>query len=132
VAEPAAPAAVAAARERPELAVGLHVVVVGGRTALPASALPRLATARKDCSLAGRFPENPVWAGLRYAFDRRVQAELERELRAQFERFARFGLPMSHVDGHLHLHMHPFVFDRVAALAEEFGCRRIRIPREDW
>src|SRR5436309_12655197 len=48
VAEPAATAAVAAARARPELAVGLHVVVVGGHTVLPASALPRLVTAGKD------------------------------------------------------------------------------------
>jgi hypothetical protein len=73
-----------------------------------------------------------VRAGLRYAFDRAAQAQLERELRAQFERFHEFGLPLSHVDGHLHLHLHPFIFDRVAALAEEAGCRRLRIPRDDW
>src|SRR5437867_13086030 len=42
VAEPAAMAAVQAARGRPGLAVGLHLVVVGGRAVLPRSAVPRL------------------------------------------------------------------------------------------
>jgi hopanoid biosynthesis associated protein HpnK len=126
VAEPAAEAAVRAARERPGLAVGLHLVVVCGRTVLPRSAVPRLADA------AGRFSGNPVRAGLRYAFDPEARKQLERELRAQFERFHDLGLPLSHVDGHLHLHLHPFVFDCAAALAEEFGCRCIRIPRDDW
>jgi hopanoid biosynthesis associated protein HpnK len=126
VAEPAATAAVTAARERPGLAVGLHLTAVCGRAVLPSAEIPRLVDA------SGRFSESPVAAGLRYAFSRATQRELERELRAQFERFAGFGTPLSHVDGHLHMHMHPFVFDRLLALAAEFGCRRIRIPRDDW
>jgi hopanoid biosynthesis associated protein HpnK len=126
VGEAVAPAAVRAARERPGLAVGLHLTTLCGHAVLPATDVPHLVDA------SGRLSNNPVWAGLRYAVDRRAQAELERELRAQFERFHEFGLPLSHVDGHLHLHMHPFIFDRVVALAEESGCRRIRIPREDW
>jgi hopanoid biosynthesis associated protein HpnK len=126
VAEPAAEAAVRAARERPGLAVGLHLVVVCGRAVLPRAAVPRLV------DVEGRFSESPVLAGLRYTFDRAARQQLERELRAQFERFRDLGLPLSHVDGHLHMHMPPFVFDRAAALAEEFGCHRIRIPRDDW
>src|SRR5437763_1372456 len=42
VAEPAAAAAARAARERPGLGVGLHLVVAGGRAALAPAALPRL------------------------------------------------------------------------------------------
>src|SRR5262249_26851423 len=30
------------------------------------------------------------------------------------------------------MHMHPFVFDRALDLAAECGCRRIRIPNDDW
>jgi hopanoid biosynthesis associated protein HpnK len=126
VAEAAAPAAVRAAQARPGLAVGLHLVVAGGRAVLPSAAVPRLVDA------SGCFPADPVRAGLRYAFDRRAREQLRAELRAQFERFRDFGLPLSHVDGHLHMHMHPFVFDCAAALAEEFGCRRLRVPRDDW
>lgn len=126
VGEVAAPAAVRTARERPGLAVGLHLTTVRGHTVLPPPVVPRLVDA------SGRLSNNPGWAGFRYAVDRRAQAELEQELRAQFERFREFGLPLSHVDGHLHMHLHPFIFDRVVALAEEFDCHRIRIPREDW
>jgi len=126
VGEAAAAVAVRAARERPDLAVGLHVTTLCGHAVLPSAAVPRLVDA------SGRLPGHPIRIGLRYALDRAVQAQLERELRAQFERFREFGLPMSHVDGHLHLHLHPFIFDRVVALAEEFGCRRIRLPREEW
>jgi hopanoid biosynthesis associated protein HpnK len=126
VAEEAAASAVEAARERPGLAVGLHVVVVNGHAASARASIDRLVDA------AGCFPNDPVRAGLYYTFDRVARSQLERELRAQFERFAETGLPLSHVDGHLHMHMHPFVFDRVVGLAKEFGSPRIRIPRDDW
>jgi hopanoid biosynthesis associated protein HpnK len=126
VGEPAAEAAVRAARERPGLGVGLHVTTVCGHPVLPARAVPRL------LDREGRLPDRPASAGLRYALDRETRDQLKRELRAQFERFRALGLPLSHVDGHLHMHMHPFVFDQVAALAEEFGCRCLRIPRDDW
>jgi hopanoid biosynthesis associated protein HpnK len=126
VGEAAAPAAVRAARERPGLAVGLHLTTLCGHAVLPPSAVPRLVDG------FGRLPGDPVRAGLRYAFDRTAQAQLSLELRAQFERFHESGLPLSHVDGHLHMHLHPFIFDRAAALAEEAGCRRLRIPRDDW
>ncbi len=126
VGEPAAEAAVRAARERPSLAVGLHLVTVLGRASRPPAAAPRLV------DTAGRFLDDPVRAGLRYAFDRATRVQLAQELRAQFERFRAFGLPLSHVDGHLHMHMHPAVFDLALSLAGEFGCRRLRIPRDDW
>ena len=126
VGEPAAAAAVRAARERPGLAVGLHLTAVCGHAVLPPSTVPRLVDA------SGRLSERPALAGLRYAFDRGSQQQMRREIRAQFERFREFGLPMSHVDGHLHMHMHPFIFDQAVELAEDFGCRHIRIPRDDW
>jgi hopanoid biosynthesis associated protein HpnK len=126
VGEPAAAAAGRAARERPGLAVGLHLTTVCGHAVLPPSVVPRLVDA------SGRLSDRPVLAGLRYAFDRESQEQLKRELRAQFERFRELGLPMSHVDGHLHMHMHPFIFDQMTELAEEFGCRRIRIPHDHW
>lgn len=126
VAEPAAAAAARAARERSGLAVGLHLTVVKGRAVLSPAEAPRLVDA------AGRLPESPLRAGLRYAFDRQARRQLAREIRAQFQRFDALGLPLSHVDGHLHLHLHPFVLECAAALAAEYGCRRIRIPRDDW
>jgi hopanoid biosynthesis associated protein HpnK len=126
VGEAAAQDAMHAARERPGLAVGLHLTTVCGHSVLPHSAIPRLV------DRTGRFSNNPALAGVRYAVDSAAREQLGRELRAQFQRFQELGLPLSHVDGHLHMHMHPFIFDQAVRLAEEFGCRRIRIPRDDW
>ena len=102
------------ARRMPGLAVGLHVVLVDGRAVLP----PR----RSLISLMrnGRFPRDPFRAGLGYALlSRRGREELDRELAAQFERFASTGLPLSHVDGHCHLHAHPTVFRPARAAGQK-------------
>jgi chitin disaccharide deacetylase len=126
VAGEAAAAAVTAARERPGLGVGLHLVLVCGRSALPAAKIPRLVDA------AGRFPGSPLQAGLRLAFDFGARRELRAEIEAQFDAFAATGLPMSHVDGHLHFHLHPVIFDVAMELAERHACRRVRLPRDDF
>lgn len=58
---------------------------------------------------------------------------VDTEIRAQIERFADLvgSLPV-HVDGHQHIHVHPRVAHRLAALLRrEYGISRIRIPRGD-
>ena len=117
--------AVSMAREVPGLAVGLHLVVVDGPAVLPQSRIPHLVDAD------GHFPSGPLQVGLRYAFSRAARQELTAELRAQFERFAATGLPLAHVDGHHHMHLHPTVLDLVLPLAEAYGARGIRLPRDD-
>lgn len=118
--------AVDIARRTPTLAVGLHVVVAAGRAVLPPARIARLVDP------SGRFrDERPTVAGLRYALRPGASRELALELRAQFERFARTGLPLSHVDGHLHLHMHPAVFALLVPLARRYGARGFRLPRDD-
>jgi len=117
--------AVALARATPTLAVGLHLVLVQGRPALPPDQVPDLVGSD------GQFGRDPARVWLRYWADRRAAAELEREVRAQFERFAATGLPLSHVDGHLHFHLHPAVADLVVELAHEYGAGGVRVPRDD-
>jgi hopanoid biosynthesis associated protein HpnK len=121
----AAGEAVAIARSRPRLAVGLHLVLVSGAAASPPVAIASLVDAR------GRFPESPVRAGLRYQFSRRARAELRAEIRAQLDRFRDTGLPLSHVDGHLHLHVHPVVIGLLAEAAGEYSIPAVRLPREE-
>lgn len=115
--------AVVLAKEMPTLAVGLHLMVVGGRAILPPKQIPHLVDGD------GRFPDNPVQIGLRYALSETVRQELGRELAAQFDRFAATGLPLSHVDSHLHMHMHPAVLDLLLPLAEKYGASGLRLPR---
>lgn len=121
----AAAEAVALARSRPGLSVGLHLVVVDGRSALPPAELPRLV----DDS--GRFRGGPVAAGLRYQFSREARRQVRREIRAQLECFAGTGLLLSHVDGHHHMHLHPVVLETLVELAEAFRIPAIRLPREE-
>jgi len=117
--------AVAMARVTPTLAVGLHIVVVGGRAVLPPAQIPHLVDSN------GRFPDDPLRVGLHYCFSRAAQHELAWEMTAQFDRFAAWGLPLSHVDSHMHMHVHPVIFDLLLPLAEQYGARGLRLPRDD-
>jgi chitin disaccharide deacetylase len=117
--------AVALARANPNLAVGLHLVLADGRPALDCEEIPHLVDAR------GRFPASPLRCGLRYQFHRSARRELRREIREQLERFRGTGLALSHVDGHHHLHLHPFVLSLLAEFAAEFRIPAIRLPDEE-
>jgi hopanoid biosynthesis associated protein HpnK len=121
----AAPEAVALARSRPGLSVGLHLVVVDGAATLPPSEIPHLT------GTDGRFRGTPVSAGLRYQFSGAARSELAREIHAQLERFRETGLALSHVDGHHHMHLHPVVLENVVAMAREFAIPAIRLPSEE-
>ncbi|MCZ7635194.1 MAG: hopanoid biosynthesis-associated protein HpnK [Verrucomicrobia bacterium] len=107
--EPAAAEAIALARAHPSLGVGLHLVLVAGRAALPPDQIPDLVNAR------GVFPDDAVRVGFRLFFLRRLRDQLEREIAAQFRAFAATGLALDHVNGHLNLHLHPTVFSRLHA-----------------
>lgn len=117
--------AVMLAKENPGLAVGIHLVTVVGRSALPRSEIPSLVD--QD----GNFSNNPTAAGLKYYFSPQARRELRRELAAQFEKFHSTGLPLSHIDGHLHLHVHPVIFNIALELGAKYGARRMRVPVED-
>jgi hopanoid biosynthesis associated protein HpnK len=121
----AAGEAVAIAKSHPHLAVGLHLVVVSGRAALPPSEIPALVDAR------GFFRGGPVRAGLRGQLRGDARAQLRREIREQLLMFRETGLSLSHVDGHLHMHLHPVVLSCLLELAPEFGIPAIRLPKEE-
>lgn len=121
--EHAADEAVQLARATPSLAVGLHLVLVLGRAALSSAQIPHLIDAH------GKFTNSPFVAGVKYFFSAAARRELRAEMRAQFGKFVATGLPFSHVDGHMHLHMHPVIFDELIQLCEEFKVKRIRVVK---
>lgn len=116
--------AVELAREHSRLSVGLHLMLVQGRAASPPAQIPLLA------GPDGLFGNMPVVAGMRYFFIPGVRAQLRREIVAQLDRFQATGLPLSHVDGHLTIHMHPVVLDILLDVRERYGIRCVRLPRE--
>jgi hopanoid biosynthesis associated protein HpnK len=122
--EPDTAAAVALARENPRMGVGLHLTLLCGHSALPPAQLPGLVNAR------GEFRNDPVSTGCRYFFRRRLREQLRAEIRAQFARFQATGLPLDHVNGHLHLHLHPAILPLVLAEIEPSGVRHVRLTRD--
>lgn len=116
--------AVALARENPGLQVGLHLTLVQGEAALAHGGFPSLT----DCR--GRFPDDPVLAGMRYFFLKSLHKQLKAEIEGQIVRFSETGLPLSHIDGHLNIHMHPTVFDILLALMPKHGIGTFRLSRE--
>lgn len=117
--------AVDLAKENPGLAVGIHLVTVVGKSVLPHSEIPALVDKQ------GNFSNNSTLAGLKYYFSRRARRELRKEIAAQFEKFHSTGLPLSHIDGHLHLHVHPVIFNAALKLGAKYGARRMRVPAEE-
>jgi len=116
--------AVSIAKRNPGLQVGLHLTLVQGRSVLPPKEIPGLV--RPD----GCFPDNPVLVGMRLYFDRGVRQQLRNELEAQILKIKDTGLPLSHIDGHLNIQMHPTVFGLLTELMPRHGITSFRITRE--
>jgi hopanoid biosynthesis associated protein HpnK len=117
--------AVLLAKKHSGLGVGLHLVTVCGRSVLSPSQIPSLVDSKSQ------FASSPRVAGLKYFFSRRARSELRQELSAQFEKFHATGLPFSHIDGHLHMHVHPVIFKAAVELGIRYNVKRMRVPHDD-
>ena len=117
--------AVALAREHPGLQVGLHLTLVQGSGVLPRHGF----TSIVDDS--GDFGNDPVLAGMRYFFLKPLRKQLQREIEAQMVKCLDAGIKLSHLDGHLNIHMHPVVFDILTELMPKYGIKTFRLSREN-
>jgi hopanoid biosynthesis associated protein HpnK len=124
--EPACAEAVDLARQNPALGVGLHLTLLCGHSALPPTEIPGLVNARQE------FTSNPAGAGFRYFFNRSLREQLRAEIHAQLQKFRATGLPLDHVNGHLHLHLHPTVFRILLEAADQFGITRLRLTLDPF
>lgn len=116
--------AVARAKRLQGLKVGLHLVVTRGRATSTPDAVPDLVDS------SGMLHHNLPLCGVRYFFLPHVRRQLEAEIRAQFEAFRATGLPLDHVDGHNHMHLHPTVLSCILRIGPEYGLKAMRVPRE--
>jgi len=116
--------AVELARQNPGLQVGLHLTLVQGRSVLSHGGFPSLT------DRSGNFPGDPLLAGMRMFFLQSLRRQLRSEIKAQLDTFAATGLALSHIDGHLNIHMHPTVFAILCELLPQYGVSTFRLSRE--
>ncbi|MDR0310869.1 MAG: hopanoid biosynthesis-associated protein HpnK [Acidobacteriota bacterium] len=116
--------AVERARNHPTLRVGLHLTLVEGRPVSPPETIPDIVDSN------GEFSTRLARAGFRFFFLPRIRRQLETEIRAQFEAFARTGLPLDHADAHNHMHLHPTVLGLMLKTGKEYGLCAVRLPKE--
>jgi hopanoid biosynthesis associated protein HpnK len=115
--------AVALARSRPKLAVGVHLVLTE-HTPLSGPSAASLVEAN------GRFPRHAVAFARRQLRRAAAPADVRRELDAQIRRVRDTGLPITHLDGHQHVHVLPGIAAIVAELAAEHRIKAVRYPAE--
>ncbi|THD55030.1 MAG: ChbG/HpnK family deacetylase [Phenylobacterium sp.] len=124
VAAPAFADAVARAKRLPKLRVGLHLVLVEGRPALPPAELPDLVTGE------GLFRTDMAAMGAEIFLRPKVRRQVAAEIEAQLAAFARTGLALDHVNTHKHYHLHPTVAGLMLRIGRRFGMAASRAPIE--
>ena len=116
--------AIKLAKENPKLGVGLHLTLLHGHSALPPEKIPGLVNSQKE------FSNSPVSVGLNYFFKSNLREQLRAEIHAQFEKFRATDLKLDHVNGHLHLHLHPVIFKILMEDSEKLGITYLRLTRD--
>lgn len=117
--------AVEIARQNPSLGTGLHLTLVCGQPTLPSER-------SKGLVVNGSLRSRPVSAGMAYQFKSSLRPQIEQELEAQFEKFFSTGLPLDHVNGHLHFHLHPAVLKIIIRNRDRWKIRGFRITRDPF
>ena len=106
--------------EAPDLGVGVHLTLVGGRPIAPAASLPTLTNAD------GGFPEQAEDFFKSWMRGRVEVSEIEREFDAQISRIRDAGLRPDHLNTHRHLGFVPAVGRALEAVARKHGIPGIR------
>lgn len=120
----AASQAIRLAHRHPSLGVGLHLTLAAGKSQLKPTEIPGIINQRFE------FDPSPTRAGLRYFFKPALRAHLRQEINAQFVEFKVTNLPLDHLNGHLHFHLHPTVFELLKRHWSQWGFRAMRLTRD--
>jgi len=114
-----------AARENPELGIGVHLNLSDGPPTAPRDQVQGL------LNEAGELDGGPRSLLLRIASRSLPLEEVEREWDAQIRRIRGAGISPTHLDGHKHVHMFPGLFELALRLAKKHGIRAIRVAKEE-
>jgi hopanoid biosynthesis associated protein HpnK len=117
--------AVRMALAMPSLGVGCHVVLVDGHPVSDPGNIPSLVD-----PATGTFHLSPGGLLKRLYTFRIRSAEVEAEAAAQIALLQSYGLRLTHVDTHKHLHMFPSILRPLLRAAKRAGIHAVRNPFE--
>lgn len=118
--------AVAAAKNMPDLEMGLHLNLTNEKPAANPTDIPLLVGA--DGKLKNGFVNLLL---LSFLHPKDFAAQVETEIRAQAQKYMATGLKMAHIDGHRHVHLIPAVFKIVRKIQQEYNVPRVRVMNEN-
>lgn len=118
--------AVEMARSMPSLGIGIHLTLVGGiKPVLPPSEVPSLTWDN------GVFCHDYGKLIVRDLEGKISLSEVYAEWDAQIQKIMNTGLPVTHMDGHQHMHMWPHFYPVARDLAKKYHISCMRVPDED-
>ena len=118
--------AVEMARSLPSLGIGIHLTLVGGiKPVLPPSEVPSLTWDN------GVFCHDYGKLIVRDLEGKISLSEVYAEWDAQIQKIMNTGLPVTHMDGHQHMHMWPHFYPIARDLAKKYHISCMRVPDED-
>ena len=118
--------AVEMARSMPSLGIGVHLTLVGGiKPVLPPSEVPSLTWDN------GVFCHDYGKLIVRDLEGKISLSEVYAEWDAQIQKIMNTGLPVTHMDGHQHMHMWPHFYPIARDLAKKYHISCMRVPDED-
>jgi hopanoid biosynthesis associated protein HpnK len=117
--------AVAFINTTPSLDVGIHLTLVEERPVLPPQTIPSLV------ENTGRFRKKAQVFFVDYLKGKISMQEVKTEFHAQAKKILDHGISITHIDSHQHIHILPKIADITIELAEEYGIKYIRYPKED-
>lgn len=114
------------ARSMPSLGIGIHLTLVGGiKPVLPPSEVPSLTWDN------GVFCHDYGKLIVRDLEGKISLSEVYAEWDAQIQKIMNTGLPVTHMDGHQHMHMWPHFYPIARDLAKKYHISCMRVPDED-
>lgn len=114
------------ARSMPSLGIGIHLTLVGGiKPVLPPSEVPSLTWDN------GVFCHDYGKLIVRDLEGKISLSEVYAEWDAQIQKIMNTGLPITHMDGHQHMHMWPHFYPIARDLAKKYHISCMRVPDED-
>ena len=118
--------AVEMARSMPSLGIGIHLTLVGGiKPVLPPSEVPSLTWDNGVfCHDYGKLIVQDLEGKISLS-------EVYAEWDAQIQKIMNTGLPVTHMDGHQHMHMWPHFYPIARDLAKKYHISCMRVPDED-